>query len=261
MNLSAYLVQLGKRVALIDMDLTAPSLGTFVPNHTGKTLNDYLLKRATAEEVFFDATDIIGENLDGKLFMALAAMSGEAIAEINQRDTDAMLEDLYSLMELVRVKLPSDPFNVDYILIDTSPGLTTNAINGVAITDHVIMILRLVNADVDGTYHFLNTLFKSVQPKTSIIVNQIADHIIEGGGKEKIENLIMSKILKAIPELDVTFAGILQTDKEVISNEFNYAMESLNQGEIRARPIHILSKTSQTFAQKFKSILDGVIDV
>ena len=62
MNLSAYLVQLGKRVALIDMDLTAPSLGTFVPNHTGKTLNDYLLKRATPEEIFFDATDLIGES-------------------------------------------------------------------------------------------------------------------------------------------------------------------------------------------------------
>ena len=68
---------------------------------------------------------------------------GDAIAEINQRDTDAMLEDLFTLMELVRVILPGDPFNVDYILIDTSPGLTTNAINGVAITDQVIMILRI----------------------------------------------------------------------------------------------------------------------
>jgi MinD-like ATPase involved in chromosome partitioning or flagellar assembly len=232
-----------------------------VPNHQGKTINDYLLKRATPEDVFFDATNLIGENIAGKLYMGLADMSGEAIAEINQRDTDAMLEDLYSLMELVRVKLPADPFNVDYILIDTSPGLTTNAINGVAITDQVIMILRLVNADVDGTYHFLNTLFKSVQPKTSIIVNQIADHIIAEGGRSKIENLVMSQIVRAIPDLDVSFAGILQTDKEVISNEFNYAMESLNSSERTPRPIHIISNTSQTFAEKFKSVVNGVIDV
>ncbi|OLS22359.1 MAG: Sporulation initiation inhibitor protein Soj [Candidatus Heimdallarchaeota archaeon LC_2] len=260
MNLAAYLVQKGKRVALIDMDLTAPSLGTFVTDHEGKTLNDFLLKRATAEEVFFDATNLIGDDAPGKLFMGLADMAGEAIAEINQRDTDAMLEDLFTLMELVRVKLPGDPFNVDYILIDTSPGLTTNAINGVAITDQVIMILRLVNADVDGTYHFLNTLFKSVQPKTSIIVNQIADHIINDGGREKIENLVMSQIVNAIPDLDVTFAGILLTDKEVISNEFNYAMASLDKTIKIRRPIHIISKTSQTFAEKFKSVISGVID-
>lgn len=261
MNLAAHLVLQGKRVALIDMDLTAPSLGTFVVNHDGKTINDYLLKRATPEDVFFDATHLIGDNLSGKLFMGLADMAGEAIAEINQRDTDAMLEDLFSLMELVRVKLPEDPFNVDYILIDTSPGLTTNAINGVAITDQVIMILRLVNADVDGTYHFLNTLFKSVQPKTSIIVNQIADHIIEAGGKEKIENLVMSQIVNAIPDLDVNFAGILLTDKEVISNEFNYAMESLDTTKKTPRPIHIISNTSQSFAEKFKSVISGVINV
>ncbi len=261
MNLAAHLVQMGKRVALIDMDLTAPSLGTFVVHQEGKTINDYLLKRATPEDVFFDATNLIGENVTGKLFMGLADMSGEAIAEINQRDIDTMLEDLFSLMELVRVKLPGDPFNVDYILIDTSPGLTTNAINGVAITDQVIMILRLVNADVDGTYHFLNTLFKSVQPKTSIIVNQIADHIIEDGGKEKIENLVMSQIVNAIPDLDVSFAGILRTDKEVISNEFNYAMASLDPTKKMPRPIHIISNTSQSFAEKFKSVVNGVIDV
>ena len=76
-----------------------------------------LLEEGTPEEIFFDATHLIGDNVKGKLFMALADMSGEAIAEINQRDTDSTLEDLYSLMELIRVKLPADPFNVDYILI------------------------------------------------------------------------------------------------------------------------------------------------
>ncbi|MCH8906916.1 MAG: AAA family ATPase [Candidatus Heimdallarchaeota archaeon] len=260
MNLSAYLTQLGKTVALIDMDLTAPSLGTFIPSQKGLTINDILMKRATAEEVFFDATHIIGD-VPGKLYMALADMTGEGIAEINQRDTEAMLEDLFTLIDLVRTKLPGDPFNVDYILIDTSPGLTTNAINGVAITDQVVMILRLVNADVEGTYHFLKTLFNSVQPKTSIVVNQIAEHIIEEqDGRKKIDNLIKNRIVNAIPGLDITFAGILLNDNEVISNEFRYAMESIDASTIKPRPIHIMNPNSQSFASKFKTVLDGILN-
>lgn len=261
MNFAAYLAKIGKRVAVLDLDLSAPSLGTYFPGHTGKKINNYLLDQTPPSEVFFDATNIIGENVDGKLFMALADDSAEAIAKINQRDMDALLNDLFMLMELVRNVLPEDPFNVDYVIIDTSPGLTTHAINGVAITDHVVLLLRLVNADVEGTKHFLETLYKTVQPRASLIINQIAEHIIAEGGREKISSLVNSQIINRITAGKVELAGILGTDKQIITNEFNFAMEAMTRVDKAPRPIHFLNPNSQAFADKFANIAKGLLDV
>jgi MinD-like ATPase involved in chromosome partitioning or flagellar assembly len=262
MNLAAHLAQNGQRVALMDMDLTAPSLGTYVPSYNGKKINDYLLKGAEVNEIFYDATHVLGENVPGKLFMAFGDTSGTAIAETNMRDNDALLNDLYLLMELVRNKLAADPWNVDYVIIDTSPGLTTHAINGVAITDHVIMLLRLVNADLGGTKHFLQTLYQSVKPKVSLIVNQIAEHILAEGGKEKIERLVDHQIISTMDDGDIKLAGIIATDKDVITSEVNFAMESmdLDTNTERPRPIHVINPTTQNFTKSFMETIRGILD-
>lgn len=261
-NLASYLVRKGYRVALMDLDLSAPSLHTYAPGKLGevKTLNDYLLHDTPVDQVFFDATYLIGNDVPGTLFMGLANIDGAAIAEVNQRDTDSLLNDLYLLMELVRNILPSDPWNVDYILIDTSPGLTTHAINGVAITDKVIMLLRLVNADVEGTRHFLDTLYQSVQPDTAIIVNQIADHILAAGGSYKIQSLIQNRIVNKISAGSVKLGGILPTDKEVISSEFDYAMEFLDTETPSPRPIHYKGEYGGSFSHKFGEIMKRILE-
>lgn len=258
MNLATYLVLKGKRVALIDLDLTAPSLQTYAPNRNEKKINDYLLYDTNPEEIFFDATYLLNQETTGKLFMGLADISGEAIAKINQRDTDAMLNDLFLLMELVRNKLPADPWNVDYIIIDSSPGLTTQSINGVAITDHVIMVLRLISSDAGGTTQFLQTLHKSVQPKTSIVVNQIPEKLLyDGDGRQKIEGLVSNAIVNNLQGQSVNFGGVLLMDEGVIANEFNYAL-SIQHNTNYPRPIHLTSGNVR-FSDNFTQIMDRII--
>ncbi|MHA2504283.1 MAG: MinD/ParA family ATP-binding protein [Candidatus Kariarchaeaceae archaeon] len=261
MNLAAYLVKQGFRVAIIDMDLSAPSLQTYAPGRTEKKINDYLLESADPKDVFFDGTYLVGDDAPGKLFVGLANTSGAAIAKINQRNQDALLNDLYLMMELVRNVLPSEPFETDFIIIDTSPGLTTHAINGVAITDHVIMVLRLVNADAGGTRQFLETLYQSVQPEASLIINQVAPHILEAGGAEKITDLVNSQIINTLPPGNVKLAGILVNDPSVITNEFNYALsKQTSEGQL-PRPIHLIDPNSQSFSLKFSAIIEDIIGV
>ncbi|MCY3410763.1 MAG: ParA family protein [Candidatus Heimdallarchaeota archaeon] len=258
MNLAAYLVSKGKRVAIIDMDLSAPSLQTYAPNREEKTINDYLLHGADPAEVFFDATYIFGD-VPGKFYMALADPSGEAISKINQRDTDSLLDDLFLMMTLVKNTLPDDPFNMDYILIDSSPGISTHAINGVAITDHVLMILRLINADVDGTRQFLSTLYNSVQPKVSLIINQMAKYLLNEEGIMMINELVNGGIIDRVSGADAQLAGILPMDDAVIGNEFNYIMRKLQSDDVGERPIHYLDKNSRDFASKFDELMKNIV--
>jgi len=262
MNTAAYLVKEGFRVAIIDMDLSAPSLHTYAPGRTEKKINDLLLEEATPDEIFFDATYLIGDDEDyGTLYMGLADTSGSAIAKINQRDQDALLNDLYILMELVRNILTEAPYEVDFIIIDTSPGLTTHAINGVAITDHVIMVLRLINADAEGTRQFLDTLYKSVKPEASLIVNQVSQHILDQGGDAKIRELVNKQIIDRLPGGDVNFAGIMVNDEQVITNEFNYALNNLSVDEKPPRPIHLIDKSSTVFAKQFSVLIEKIMGV
>ncbi|MHA2248987.1 MAG: ParA family protein [Candidatus Kariarchaeaceae archaeon] len=262
-NLAAYLVKQGNNVVLIDLDLSAPSIQTYAPDRTGPTMNEMFLNNAKAEDVIFDATHLLGDVGTGKLYMGLADISGSAISKINQRDEKSLLNDLFLLMELVRNKLPEDPWNADYILIDTSPGLTTHAINGVAVTDQVVMLLRLVNADVEGTRHFLQVLHKSVKPKTSLVINQIPEKYVMSGGYERIHDLVSKRIISPLNQDNISFAGILEMDENIISTELDFAFTFLDLGEENAknrpRPIHLLQESNKSFEYKFEKIASSIM--
>ena len=102
MNLATLLAKRGKRVVVLDFDLNAPSLQTYAPNRNESTINDMLLNNADAEDVIFDATYLIGEDVPGKLFMGLADISGDVISQMGQRDKDALLKDLYIVYQCLK---------------------------------------------------------------------------------------------------------------------------------------------------------------
>lgn len=260
MNLAAHLVQHGKRVTVLDLDLNAPSLQTYAPSRPELTINDMFLNNADPENVFFDATHLIGDDLDGKLFLGLADISADVISQMGQRGKDDLLKDLYVLMGLIRNKLPNDPWNADYILIDTPPGLSTLSINGVAATEQLILLLRIVNADIEGTRHFLTTIHKALRPNTHLIVNQVPLNFVESGGREKTKELIDKRIIQPLGRSNIEFNGIIATNDQLIDNELTYAfnfIETRNQ-EV-PRPIHLLDDGNVSFQENFQKVVSQVL--
>ena len=118
MNLAAYLVKMGYRVFIIDMDLGAPSLQTYVKNLPEKTINDYFSDSESLDKIFFDATELAGTNVTGKLYMALANFKGSFISKLAETDKQKSMEELYKLINLVKEILPQDPWNADFIILD-----------------------------------------------------------------------------------------------------------------------------------------------
>ncbi|MHA2250564.1 MAG: ParA family protein [Candidatus Kariarchaeaceae archaeon] len=262
MNLATLLAKKGKRVVVLDLDLNAPSLQTYAPNRNESTINDMFLNNADAEDVIFDATYLIGEEVPGRLYLGLADISGDIISQMGQRDKDALLKDLYVLMGLIRNKLPSHPWNADYILLDTPPGLSTTSINGVAATEQLILILRIVNADIDGTKHFLHTIHKALRPKTHIIVNQVPSEFVDNEGTSKTSELIDNRIIKPINSPNITFGGIIKTDSDLIQKELEYAFDDLtNETEEKPRPIHLMDPANHKFSVNFEEVVNNILGI
>lgn len=257
MNLATYLVQKGYRVVVLDLDLSAPSLQTYYPNSSYKSINDLFLNNIDPSEIIFDATHIFNQDMKGKLFMGLADINADVISKVIQRDKEAMLNDLYLLMGLVRNKLASNPFNADFVLIDTSPGLSPISINTVAVTDYLILLLRLVNADLVGTNHFLRTIHRALKPNTALIVNQVPAKFIS---EERIKTLINQKIINPIKDENINYAGFIGYDENIINAELAYAFSDIDHPKVSiARPIPYIDQTDGILANSIRVIAKNIL--
>ena len=147
-NLAAFLVKLGYRVIVIDMDIGAPSLQTYIEHKPEKRINDFFSQQADLKDILVDATYLVGHDVPGSLLVGLANEKGNFISKLEDMDREKGLDELYKLINLVKEILPNDPWNADFVILDTSPGFAKDSLNCVAAADHLILMLRLINADL-----------------------------------------------------------------------------------------------------------------
>jgi len=198
-NLAATLVKHGKRVCLFDLDFRAPSLATLL-NVTKKEcwLNDYLNGACEIDRVLVDLTDRIRNG--GKLFVALANPATEAIRDMSAKDRKWEMKALGRLLAL-RNSLLGDK-SIDYLIMDTSPGLQYSSINAIVSADIVIVATTSDKSDVDGTRRMLRELYDLFEKKTEIVLNKVLD-VSTSAGKEitqaKVKDIYNAPLLGVVP--------------------------------------------------------------
>ncbi|MBN1934389.1 MAG: MinD/ParA family protein [Anaerolineae bacterium] len=166
-NLSAVLALAGKRIAIIDTDIQSPGIHIIFglnEDLAGYTLNDYLWGKCRIEEAAYDVTP--QEAVQGKIFLVPSSIKINEISRILHEGYDArLLKDGFKA--LVR------SLSLDYLIIDTHPGLNEETLLSIAISNILIIILRPDQQDLQGTSVTLEVARKLGVPTMFLVLNKI----------------------------------------------------------------------------------------
>lgn len=200
-NLASQVAMTGKRVGVVDTDIQSPGIHVLFgldEHKMGKTMNDYLHGKATIREVGFP----VGENtvegegrsqLAGKnLFLFPSSIKGKEISQILHEGVD-----FNKLNEGLQTAITE--FNLDYLFIDTHPGLNEETLLSIATSDILIIILRPDNQDLQGTAVTVDVARSLDVPNLFLMVNKALPKYDFAVIKRDIEAQFQATVTSVLP--------------------------------------------------------------
>ena len=173
-NLASQAALAGKRVGIIDTDINSP--GIHVPfgldeHSMGHTLNEYLRAECEIEDVAF----AVGENASGE--PGRQKLAGKTLwlvpSSIKSTEISQVLRDGYDVGRLNEgMQGLLKKFKLDYMFIDTHPGLNEETLLSVAVSDILVLILRPDQQDFQGTAVTVDVSLGLDVPSLYLVVNK-----------------------------------------------------------------------------------------
>jgi chromosome partitioning protein len=189
-NFAAQLATRGNQVGLIDLDIYAPSIQTYFEIEPKKWLNNYLNSSADLSEVIVDGSQFVKsgkvnpgdyssteKSIDrngGNLWLGFSNPRSEEILQLETTGTSTAREILKKLI-LLKEKMLTD-LRLDYLIIDTSPGIRTWSINALAISDILLLTLKSGDIDSKGTKRLVEDIYDTFNrhgSKSYLLYNRV----------------------------------------------------------------------------------------
>ena len=168
-NLASLLAMEGKRVGVVDTDIASPGihvLFNFDEADLVHSLNEYLWGKCAIKETAHDVTGHVGADIKGQIFLIPSSIKAGEIARILREGYDVgLLND--GFRDLVK------ELKLDFLMIDTHPGLNEETLLSLAISDVLILLMRPDQQDYQGTIVTVDVARKLDVPKMLLIVNKV----------------------------------------------------------------------------------------
>lgn len=192
-NISSVIAKQGYRVGVVDTDIASPGIHVLFGMNEEKmelALNDYLWNRCRIEECAYDVSQAIGEK-PGHLYLIPSSIKPGEIAHLLREGYDVGLlsdgfNDLITQLEL------------DYLVIDTHPGVNEETILSIALSDQLIIILRPDQQDYQGTIVTLDVARKLDVPNMYLVVNKVLRRYMKNIGEE-VEKTFDCEVIGVLP--------------------------------------------------------------
>jgi len=194
-NLAYILMTLGYRVAVVDTDIQSPGIHVIFklnPKSLTRSLNDFLWGKCEISEVAVEIPSIPG---GGKLFVVPSSTNTGDIARI--------INDGY------HVEVLSEGFNqlcekldLDFLLIDTHPGLNEETLLSIAVSDHLLIIMRPDQQDLEGSSITLKVASKLQVGTIDVILNKVPQVFDHAALTKEIETEFHYPVMAIIPHFD-----------------------------------------------------------
>lgn len=202
-NLAAIVALNGQRVAIVDTDIQSPGIHVLFGFDEGNmklSLNDYLWGRCKIEEAAYDVTSVLkaAATPKSRIYLIPSSLRAGEIARVLREGYDVgLLND--GFQELI------ETLNLDYLFIDTHPGINEETLLSITISDILLLILRPDRQDFQGTAVTVDVARKLEVPRMLLMVNKALPALNFANLKQQVE-----------ATYGVTVAGIIPLSEEMV---------------------------------------------
>jgi MinD-like ATPase involved in chromosome partitioning or flagellar assembly len=197
-NIAALLAMDGARVGVVDTDIASPGIHVLFnldESEMVHSLNDYLWGKCSIEEAAHDVTGHVGGEIRGQIFLIPSSIKPGEIARILREGYDVgLLND--GFRDVV------EKMKLDYLMIDTHPGLNEETLLSIAISNSLIIILRPDSQDYQGTAVTVDVAKKLDVPNMIMLVNKTPTTFDFDDVKTRVEQTYNAKVGAVLPHSD-----------------------------------------------------------
>ena len=235
-NIAALLAADGRRVGVVDTDIQSPGIHILfglAGEQVSHALNDYLWGKCKIEETAYDVSPILRIDpgtvvvMGGGIYLIPSSIKAGEITRILRDGYDVgMLND--GFRDLVT------RLHLDYLMIDTHPGLNEETLLSIAISDTMVIIMRPDQQDYQGTAVTVDVAQRLEVPRMLMVVNKVLPESDFAAIRDEVEKTY-----------GIPVAGILPFSRDMI--------------RLGSRGIFCLRFPDQPFSQCIREIMARVI--
>lgn len=196
-GLAALLAAEGARVGVVDTDIQSPGihvLFNFVETGSAHSLNDYLWGKCSIKEAAHDVTSHL-QGVKGRVFLIPSSIKAGEIARILREGYDVNLLN-EGFRNVIR------ELALDYLLIDTHPGLGEETLLSLAISDVLVILLRPDQQDYQGTAVTVDVARKLEVPRMILLVNKVPQAFDLDEVRSRVEQTYGAEVGAILPHAD-----------------------------------------------------------
>lgn len=230
-NLAVSMALQGKRVGIVDTDIQSPGINILFglgDSSIQRTLNDYLWGRCAIKEAAYDVSNVLGEKANpGAVYLLPSSMKSEDIARVlgEGYDIELLQMGFYDIAEQLQL---------DYLFVDTHPGINEETLLSIGISDTLVLILRPDQQDYLGTAVVLEVAANLDVPQIFLVINKILPDFDLEELKQKAEDTYQRSVAGLLPVstemMRLGSQGIfcLKYDDHPVSHEFQQIVSLLD---------------------------------
>uniref|UniRef100_B8HQG6 Cobyrinic acid ac-diamide synthase n=1 Tax=Cyanothece sp. (strain PCC 7425 / ATCC 29141) TaxID=395961 RepID=B8HQG6_CYAP4 len=168
-NMAAAIASAGYRVGIVDTDIQSPGIHVllgFNQERIGRSLNDYLWGQCAITDSVYDVSAILGSTSAGSALYLIpsSAKLADISRVVRERYDVELLHDGFK--EVIK------SLKLDYLFIDTHPGLSEETLLSLTLSDTVILVLRPDQQDFQGTAVTVDVARRLKVPNLLLLVNK-----------------------------------------------------------------------------------------
>lgn len=193
-NLSCLVALAGKRVAVVDTDVQSPGIHMpfgLAEERVEFALNHFIWGECPIEKAAYDVSNAL-KGPGGPIYLVPSSMKISDIGRILKEGYDVRLlnDGFQALIEKL---------DLDYLFIDTHPGVNEETLLSIAISDTLVLILRPDQQDFQGTAVTVELAKKLDVPQMLLVINKALPSMNFEALREKAQKIYDVPVAAVLP--------------------------------------------------------------